>query len=216
MIGHPMSAMTASAPMIETEVKFHLPDPGALRTRLLALGAQSLGRCREHNLRFDAPDRRLSQGRSLLRLRQDRHCTLTFKSAAPEADPAFKQMVELEVQVSDFERMLSVLAALGFEPVQAYEKWRESFQMGDTVFCLDELPYGHFLEIEGSPEAIVAAGESLGLPWEKRILLTYLDIFERLRRQYALTFDDLTFDRFRRLPVDLAPLLPEMEAGPGR
>lgn len=202
--------------MIETEVKFHLPDPEAVRTRLLDLGARSLGRCREHNLRLDSPDGRLSRGRSLLRLRQDRGCTLTFKSAAPGADPAFKQMIELEVQVSDFERMLSVLAALGFRPVQTYEKWRESFEMGETVFCLDELPYGHFLEIEGPPAAVVEAGRTLGLPWDKRILLTYLDIFERLRDRYGLAFDDLTFDRFNRLTVDLTPLLPEMETGPCR
>jgi adenylate cyclase, class 2 len=208
--------LTASAPMIETEVKFHLPEPETMRAQLLALGARSLGRCREHNLRFEAPDGRIARSRSLLRLRQDRDCTLTFKSVAPGADPAFKQMIELEVQVSDFERMLSVLTALGFQPVQTYEKWRESFEMSDTIFCLDELPYGHFLEIEGPPEAVVAAGRRLGLPWDRRILLTYLDIFERLRRRYGLTFEDLTFDRFDRLPVDLTPLLPEMEAGPGR
>jgi adenylate cyclase class 2 len=202
--------------MIETEVKYHLPDPAGLRARLLALGAQSRGRCREHNLRLDFPDGRLARGRSLLRLRQDRACTLTFKSVASEADPAFKQMVELEVQVSDFGRMRAVLAALGFQPLQVYEKWRESFELDGTIFCLDELPYGSFLEIEGNREAIVSAGERLGLPWAKRILLTYLDIFDRLRRRYRLPFADVTFERFHGLDADLTPLLPEMEAGPGR
>jgi adenylate cyclase, class 2 len=208
--------VTMVIPMIETEVKFHLPDPAAVRNRLLALGAGSLGRCCERNLRLDDPDRRLARARSLLRLRQDRACTLTFKSVAPEADPAFKQMVELEVQVSDFARMRALLAALGFQPVQTYEKWRESFRLDDTTFCLDELPYGHFLEIEGRREAIVAFGNRLGLQWEKRILLTYLDIFERLRRRYSLPFEDPTFERFKGLSVDLTPLLPDMEAGTGR
>lgn len=197
---------------IETEVKFHLSDPDAVRRALQALGAESRGRCREHNVRFDTPDERLRRDRSLLRLRQDRACTLTFKAPAPAADPAFKQMTELEVQVGEFGRMHAILSALGFTPVQVYEKRRETYGLADAVFCLDELPYGTFLEIEGEPGAIRRYSERLGLSWERRILLTYLEIFERVRRRYGLAFTDLTFERFRDARADVTPLLPEMEA----
>ena len=203
-------------PTIETEVKFHLSDPDRLRDRLLALGARSRGRRHEHNLRFDDPDGRLTRAHSLLRLRRDDACMLTFKAPVPGADPAFKQMTEIEVRVSDHARMQAILAALGFRPVQTYEKRRESFELGATVFCLDEMPFGHFLEIEAGPDAIRADAERLGLRWENRILLAYLGIFELLRRHYALPFTDLTFERFQGLSVDLGPLLPEIEAGPAR
>src|SRR5512138_2217462 len=73
---------------VETEVKFHVSDPDAVRRNLQAVGAESRGRCGEHNVRFDTPDERLRRARSLLRLRQDRACTLTFKAPAPAADPA--------------------------------------------------------------------------------------------------------------------------------
>ncbi len=197
---------------VETEVKFHVSDPDAVRRNLQVLGAESRGRCGEHNVRFDTPDERLRRARSLLRLRQDRACTLTFKAPAPAADPAFKQMTELEVQVGEFERMQAILSALGFTPMQVHEKRRESYRLPDAIFCLDELPYGHFLEIEGEPEAVLRYSERLGLSWDRRILLSYLEIFDRVRRRYGLAFTDLTFEHFRGARVDLTPLLPEMEA----
>jgi adenylate cyclase class 2 len=201
---------------IETEVKFHVPDPDAVRRNLQALGAESRGRSHEHNVRYDTPDERLRRTRSLLRLRQDRACTLTFKAPAPAADPAFKQMTEVEVQVGEFERMHAILSALGFTPMQVYEKRRESYGVADAVFCLDELPYGHFLEIEGEPEAILRYSRHLGLSWERRIVLSYLEIFDRVRRRYGLASTDLTFECFRGTRVDVSPLLPDLiAAAPG-
>lgn len=198
---------------IETEVKFHLPDPSAVRTRLLAWGARSMGRGFERNVRFEDAGNNLMRGKSLLRLREDRKVTLTFKSVPADADPAFKQLIELEVEVADFVAMQRILASLGYHPEQAYEKWRENLTLDRTTFCLDTLPFGDFLEIEGPKPAILAAAKRLDLDWDKRILLNYLEIFDVIRKRENLPFADVTFSNFAATAVHIEALLHLLEAG---
>ena len=201
-------------PPIETEVKFHLPDPPGLRTRLLALGARSLGRSLEQNIRFEDAGRNLIRSNSLLRLRKDRKVRLTFKSVPAVVDPDVKQLTELEVEVADFDAMQRILAALGYQPEQAYEKWRETLALGRTTCCLDALPFGDFLELEGPKQAIQEVAKRLELDWDKRIVLNYLQIFDIVRTRENLPFADVTFSNFAGRPVRLGPLLHLLEAGP--
>ena len=200
-------------PPVETEVKFYLPDPASIRANLTAIGARCLGKHHEHNIRLEDRDRSLGRKKSLLRLRRDQGAKLTFKSIPEDADPEFKQLHELEVEVGDFEEMLRILTALGFDPVQRYEKWRESWRLDRTVFCLDCLPYGDFLEIEGAKADITEAAGRLDLDWGKRILWNYLEIFELIKSRQKLPFVDLTFDNFSAAPVDLGEYLHLIEAG---
>jgi len=67
---------------------------------------------------------------------------------------------------------------------------------------LDEMPFGTFTELEGpNPEAIRKLAESLGLAWERRIAMSYLELFARLKARLALPFDDLTFEAFQALVI---------------
>lgn len=199
---------------LETEVKFHVPDPPAMRAALLSLGARSLGRSHERNLRFENESQGLRRAGNLLRLRRDRKSTLTYKCAPAQADPEFKQFMEVEVDVGDFDTMRLILVSLGFHPEQVYEKWRETLVLDHTVFCLDELPFGTFLEIEGPKEKIRGYAGRLALDWNRRILLNYLQIFEIIRADQGLSFSDVTFANFTGLALDLRAFLPRMEAGP--
>ena len=201
---------------VETEVKFHLADPDAMRARLTALGARSLGRSHERNIRLEDEGRSLIHRKCLLRLRRDRKTILTFKSLPADADPAFKQLIETETDVSDFDAMLRILAALGFHPEQVYEKWRETLVLDKTTFCLDALPFGDFLEIEGSREAIMAFAGRLGLDWPRRIVLNYLEIFDCLRKRHCLPFRDVTFENFAPQAVCIDSVLHVLEAGPSK
>jgi adenylate cyclase class 2 len=198
---------------IETEVKFHLPDPGAMRIRLTALGAHSLGRSHERNIRLEDEGRSLIRRKCLLRLRRDRKNTLTFKSVPADCDPSFKQLLEMETEVADFDAMLRILAALGFHPEQTYEKWRETLVLNDTTFCLDALPFGDFLEIEGSPDAIIEFAGRLDCAWPRRIVLNYLEIFDLLREHHRLPFRDVTFENFAPRKVRVDSVLHLIEAG---
>ena len=197
---------TTSAPL-EIEVKFYVNDPWVVRERIIALGASSGGRFFESNLRFDNQQGGLFRSGSLLRLRQDRQTTLTHKSRPCVEDTQFKVHRELEVVVSDCNTMKLILEALGFFQVQVYEKWRETFKIGETLLCLDELPFGVFLEIEGTRNSIQQLASDLGLAWEERILDNYLHLFEMIRRELKLSFSDVRFDHFLQIRGDFAAII---------
>ena len=198
---------------LEKEVKFYLPDIDHMQQRILALGAVSGGRVFESNIRYEDENNTLIKRKSLLRLRRDAKTTLTFKSRPPVASMECKVFNELEVTVSDFETMNRILENLGYHAEQIYEKWRETLNLGQTGFCLDTMPYGTFLEIEGSEKNIRAYAARLGLSWQKRILLNYLEIFEIIRQRLSLKFKDLTFKNFKNIKVDMASFLSRLEAG---
>ncbi|MGD9308428.1 MAG: class IV adenylate cyclase [Desulfosarcina sp.] len=185
---------------LEIELKFSVHDVSAIRRRLLARGAVCTGpRAFEHNVRYEAEDERLLKNRCLLRLRKDRQTTLTFKSPLPNTDTRFKVYRELEVHLNDFDTMDAILQSLGFIHRQIYEKYRETWQLAKTTVCVDRMPFGDFLEIEGAPDAIMGAVQDLGLAWGRRIRANYLGIFDILRKQEGLAFNDVTFANFKDL-----------------
>jgi adenylate cyclase class 2 len=218
---------------IETEVKYWVESLDAVRERLGELGAKQIGdRVLETNIRLDRPDRSLGAAGQALRLRHSRHAVqapstsvLTYKArlAEPTGETALvKALLEIEVEVADFERMQAILERLGFETVFIYEKYRETFRLGDAEVMLDELPYGCFVEVEGEVSAIDRVAEQLGLLQAQRVPGTYLSLFEDLRRRRRLPLRDLTFANFatfRETPLtaqDLGLSLPALHAAGGR
>jgi adenylate cyclase class 2 len=184
-----------------------------MRAHILALGAKSNGRVFESNTRYEDKENSMMKTKSLLRLRQDNKTTLTFKSSPPEQSETFKIYKELEVEVNDFETMGHILEALGYHPAQKYEKWRETLVLDQTLFCLDSMPYGNFLEIEGAEKEIRHCAAQLDLNWHKRILLNYLEIFEIIRKDFGLHFTDLTFKNFETVRMDFAAFANTLKAG---
>jgi adenylate cyclase class 2 len=199
--------------MVEIEVKFYLKQLEPMRQRVMALGATSLGRHFERNLCFDDADHHLRQRNILLRLRKDAKVRLTLKAPSRETDPGFKTYEEIEIGVESLERCRAILEALGFHTEQTYEKWRETFTLGQTHIVLDTTPYGDFVEIEGEKQYIRTVSDQLGLAWKERILLNYLAIFEMIRRGEALPFKDMTFENFRSVDCHIGPYLSAMYAG---
>ena len=198
---------------LEIEVKFQVFDTEQMRQQIIDLGAESRGRLFEHNIRFDSAARELRARAHLLRLRQDRKAKLTFKAPPAEKNQQFKIFSELEVTVSDFDAMRKIVHALGFGHEQIYEKWRETFILEDLELCMDSLPFGNFLEIEGAPEAIVQTAGLLGLDWSKRILTNYLGIFASIKQHYQLAFNDVTFANFEKSVDISSDFMQQFEAG---
>ena len=114
--------------------------------------------------------------------------------------------------MGDFDACRSILEGLGFHPEQAYEKWRETFVLNNTNLLIDTMPYGLFLEIEGQKSDIRNLADRLGLKWEERILLNYLEIFEIIQRKEGLHFRDITFENFRATHFDIGKHLPLLYA----
>ncbi|MCA9976162.1 MAG: class IV adenylate cyclase [Anaerolineales bacterium] len=195
---------------LEVEVKFLAVDLEQVRAKLAEVGAVlTKARVYERNVRFDTADEALRQRDELLRLRQDTAVTLTFKGRSLEAEQQSEAKVreELEVQVSDYETAVAIIQRLGFTPQQVYEKYRETWRLHDVEIVLDELPFGQFIELEGTEAAIKETAVQLNLPWETRIVSNYLALMAAIKQRHNLPFDDLTFANFAGLPISVTDVL---------
>ena len=195
---------------LEVEVKFLAVDLEQVRAKLAEVGAVlTKARVYERNVRFDTADEALRQRDELLRLRQDTAVTLTFKGRSLEAEQQSEAKVreELEVQVSNYETAVAIIQRLGFTPQQVYEKYRETWRLHDVEIVLDELPFGQFIELEGTEAAIKETAVQLNLPWETRIVSNYLALMAAIKQRHNLPFDDLTFANFAGLPISVADVL---------
>jgi adenylate cyclase class 2 len=185
----------------ETEVKIYAPNLDEIAARIVAAGGTlESPRVYERNIRYDAPDRRLVQHEIVLRLRQDTRARLTYKEA-PSVSDGIVTRFEAEVTVDDFAVMDLILRRLGFLPCVIYEKYRTTYRLGEAEIVLDEMPYGHFIEIEASAPDIEAALAALGLANQPRIGTSYLRLFVQVKAALDLKFDDLTFANFEGIQV---------------
>lgn len=186
----------------EIEVKFYVKDLNALQGRLIALGGRvQAERVHEVNLRFDFSDGSLTRAGRVLRLRQDAHAVMTYKGPAQPGEEVSTRQ-EIEFQVSDFEAARRLIEALGYQVAVSYEKYRATYELGDVLVTLDEMPFGSFVEIEGpGVEAIRTAATTLKLAWEARSTASYLALFNHLRSTSGLAAQNLTFDELRGVPV---------------
>ena len=186
----------------EIEVKFLIFNLPALLENIKRLGAFELRpRMLEVNLRFDTSDRRLSNRAQVLRLRQDDQAILTFKSPGEIVDGVISR-TELEVVVSNFQSTRGILEALGFQVFMTYEKYRQNFQLNGLVASVDGMPYGNFIELEGSsPEHVRATAALLGLDWDQRINLSYTALLGLYNQNTGHTFRDLSFEAFAGIDI---------------
>jgi adenylate cyclase class 2 len=190
----------------ETEIKFIVPEPDALRESLVRLGAAAEGRHFEDNIRLDDPQNSLRARKFVLRLRrierggQVEH-RLTVKTPGT-SDDVFKTRREIELAVSDGPAMLAALSVLGYEPTFRYEKRREVFTLNGVEADLDEMPFGWFLELEGAAEGIRALAAKLQLDLGEGLSLSYAQIFENVRTSMKLAMPDLTFATFEGITVN--------------
>ena len=197
-----------SKSQIEIEVKFFIEEPKVIRQQIIELGATLIQqKCFELNLRYEDSQNSLGRNHRLLRLRKSHKTTLTYKQRRIDMENQFKVHHEMEVEIDNFDMMMAILTALGYRQAQVYEKWRETYRLDDTIFCLDTMPYGEFLEIEGKKTEILKSTAQLGLDWRSRILLNYLELFDKIKKQLHLTFNDLTFDNFKPIDIALKPII---------
>lgn len=180
----------------ETEIKFVNADHDSLRARIQALGGKGQAKRFERNLVLDTPDRRLRDASILLRLRQDGRALLTLKKPPdgavqsggeePRGKVRMKVWEELETEVADFEAMLAVLRGLGYVTAFAYEKYREVWRLDQVIICLDTLPFGDYVELEGEREHILALVEKLDMDLDDSTPATYHELNRDFRRANGL------------------------------
>lgn len=189
----------------EIEAKFYVLHLDQIMTRLQELEARLIqSRVLEINLRFDLPDGTLRSKGHVLRLRHDTDSRLTYKGSGQNIEGILSRD-EIEFMVEDFEKAKSFLHALGYQQIMYYEKYRSTYELNDTLIMLDELPYGNFVEIEGTtPKQIQAVANIMGLDLNSAIERSYTALFEAVRRNMQLSFQEISFSNFegRRVNVE--------------
>lgn len=192
---------------MEIEAKIKLKDLRKLHASLKSAGAIFDGCSFERNWLFDHPEQTLAKQDKLLRVRQDRKASLTFKG--PRHPSEYKKRGELELEFPDASSASSLLRAVGFDEWFYYEKIREVWRLDNSEIDVDELPgLGLFVEVEGpSDEDIEAVRKRLKLPRDY-INISYVELLrESVKSQLKGTFQF-------RFPENYQPALLVTEATP--
>jgi adenylate cyclase class 2 len=178
--------------MLEIEKKYRLTAErrDAVAASLKQSGADFVGEDFEENTIFGG---RLLGERAIVRIRrtQDRS-VLTFKRRI-QNEGDVKQQVEYETEVSDADAAAKLLRELGLKPHLVYEKKRKTWKFRSVEIVLDELPFGLFMEIEGSITGIREAEMMLGL----EDLVTEHETYPRLTAQFGMRAGEAIEARFK-------------------
>lgn len=142
---------------IETEKKYRLSEDQreTILENLLEINAEYKGEVFEENSIFQ--ERKLSETPPILRIRKIGDKTIFTYKKRVQNDFAVKQQIEYETEVGDADATEKIIESLGFVKMLVYEKRRKIWHFRQVEIVLDELPFGLFMEIEGSITAIAEA-----------------------------------------------------------
>jgi adenylate cyclase class 2 len=178
---------------VEIEKKYRLTKTqrAEVLRHLPAIGAKRKGEEFEVNVLYTGES--MDVTRSVLRLRRiGNRGVLTYKESLP-ARLDMKLRREEETRIDNPDAMELILQALGFTPALVYEKRRETWRLSQTEIVLDELPFGLFMEIEGSEKDIREVESKLSI---KRLRAEPLS-YPRLVLKHGTDHNGVVESRFR-------------------
>jgi len=165
-------------PALETELKLRIPATGPYRPLLEALGFHEVAPAQaEISVLWDRNGELRSAGSALRTRSFAGQSRLTWKGPKVP-DPILKIRPEHETGITDGASLEAILRALGFEPVMRMEKVRAVWERTELEACLDETPFGCYLELEGEPQAIRVAMEGLGLAPDRAEPRSYPELYQ--------------------------------------
>jgi adenylate cyclase class 2 len=176
----------------EIEKKYRLSEEQkqSVLESLEEIGAEFQGEDFEENILFS--NRELLEKRAVLRLRRIGEKTILTYKQRVQNEFAVKQNTEYETEVSDFDEIDKIIESLGFRRSLIYEKRRRIWNFRRVEIVLDTLPFGEFMEIEGSLMAIAEAEMMIGAEDFEAVHETYPNLTLRFGKQNG----DLTEARF--------------------
>jgi adenylate cyclase, class 2 len=190
----------------EIELKFPVPDPEALQTRLPQLGFHLITpRTFEHNTLYDTPNRDLRARRRILRLRQYGNlCTVTHKRLPDEQAPVdttrYKIRIENETTIGNLEAMAEIFLQLGYAPAFTYEKYRTEWSHSPDPdseitahLVIDETPIGTYAELEGPTDWIDQTLDALHIDPATCLTDSYGKLFLDWKQRTGSPAENLTF-----------------------
>jgi len=147
---------------IETEKKYRIDAPKreGIITALEEAGAEFEREDFETNTIYGGGT--LDENLAVLRIRTTENSALLTYKKRIENQYDVKQQIEVETKVEDPGALAEIVTNLGFTPRLVYEKRRQTWRFRSVEILLDELPFGFFMEIEGSITSIKEAEMILG------------------------------------------------------
>ena len=163
---------------MEVEIKIPINNADEIREKILSKGGKiKREKHFESNYLFDYLDRSLSAQGFLLRVRDlPEGALLTFKGKVVTHEK-YKTRPEAETICLDKEAL----------------KTREEYILNDALVCIDQLPFGYYLEIEGEEENIEKVTEILELDKNLFSKKSYAAIFAEICREAGKAFTDILF-----------------------
>lgn len=148
---------------IETEKKYRLTEEqkAFVLNSLREVEAKFAGEDFEENNLYGG--KILFETGAVLRVRKTQDKTILTYKRRIQNEFNIKQQIEHETEISDAGELEKIIENLSFEKVLVYEKRRKTWHFRAVEIVLDELPFGDFMEIEGSITAIAEAEMFLGI-----------------------------------------------------
>ena len=142
---------------IEIEKQFTLSGDQRERipAKLEELGARFISEDFEENTLYGGGI--LDEKGAVLRVRKIGNKTILTYKERLESDSNIKHQTEFETIIESAEEIESIILHLGFTRSLVYEKRRKTWRLRDVEVMLDELPFGFYMEIEGSASEIAEA-----------------------------------------------------------
>lgn len=174
---------------IETEKKYRLTEEQfkQIAGELKEIGAEYAGEDFEENMIFGGGI--LSEQKAILRIRKTQDKTILTYKKRIQNEFAVKQQIEHETEVTDFEAIEKIVESLGLVKSLVYEKRRRTWKFKNVEIVLDELPFGSFMEIEGSITEIAEAEMLIGAEDFETEYETYPRLTAQLGKQNGNTIE---------------------------
>lgn len=131
----------------------------------------------------------LNDKQAILRLRRIGPKTImTYKERLPTQSD-IKHQVEYETEIADFAAASRIFESLGLTRSLVYEKQRRTWRFDNVEVVLDKLPFGLYMEIEGSIEAIKKAEKQLDIENVEAVRETYPQLTARFGKMNGQTIE---------------------------
>ena len=164
---------------IEVEIKLLGVDFPKAKKQIMALGGKQIhAEVFQRTARFDTLNDDLEKQKTFLRVRTGAKSVITLKEKRGEKTSDYKNSLELETEVGDASIVEEILRHLGYNKEIIMEKYREDYELKGAIVSFDRLPFGNFVEVEGSPDQIEEVIKLLELEKAERSTSTYWHLHE--------------------------------------
>ena len=143
----------------------------------------------EENTLYDTIEKDLLRQRKIIRLRKYNNKRILTLKGTPLILNNIKICEENEVELMFGSDYVKILEKLGYFKLSSYEKVRWLWKKDDVLICFDFLPFGCFIEFEGSIEGILSVIKDYNFLAENALSENYHSLNANFREKNNLPAD---------------------------